>query len=633
MPFNSSICLPYSAQCNGSSDCPEGEDEKNCSNCGPESFECDNKKCISTLWLCDGSDDCGDHSDENYTMCKSGVHKDLQPSRFNHVPCDDGFRCNSGACISLDLLCNDKHDCFDESDEGGLCSKSCDTMNNPCSQDCLKTPAGPMCKCRDGYKLMGDGHTCKDIDECEQDPPVCSQICANLEGNHICDCYEGFNLRADKKSCKSTGSSMFLLYTIDNQIREITPTANSLKILYSEEMPKITSLDVSMKDHTIYFTIENSATIQRINTKTKKRQYIEHIGSPKKIAYDWSTGHVYYYNARSDAKSISVCSFDDMLCTELIDIDMHRHVSELVVDSVNRVMFYSLTSWWVFNSPSYVLYKVNLDGTNTVEVVKSTTGYITGLTYDINKKYLYYADQHQGQIFRTTYDGKQRTAVFSNLTRPTGLRFFENSLYFSTSNGDVTKCQLYGQQICDTFKVHAYNYGTFTIAQEGLQPEVENPCQNNTCQYLCIASSSHYKCLCDEGKVVGANEKCPNIQRSSSNEDRPFEFHSVDLPSNEEDSQRGSATLTAVLLVSLGIILAGIALIVYAKRKHSGQFNISMRFYNPTYNRNADGMEKPILTPGQHEYTNPMRNTRPKELEPAGEFSIDNQNVAYLVDM
>lgn len=42
---------------------------------------------------------------------------------------------------------------------------------------------------------MGDGHTCKDINECEQDPPVCSQLCQNLDGSFMCDCYEGFSLR------------------------------------------------------------------------------------------------------------------------------------------------------------------------------------------------------------------------------------------------------------------------------------------------------------------------------------------------------------------------------------------------------------------------------------------------------
>lgn len=53
-----------------------------------------------------------------------------------------------------------------------------------------------------------------------------------------------------------------------------------------------------------------------------------------------------------------------------------------------------------------------------------------------------------------------------------------------------------------------------------------------------------------------------------------------------------------------------------------------MRFYNPTYNRNVDGMEKPILLPGQHEYTNPMPG-RDRDKE---SFTLDNQNVTHLIE-
>lgn len=169
--------------------------------------------------------------------------------------------------------------------------------------------------------------------------------------------------------------------------------------------------------------------------------------------------NIYYYSEEPVGKSINLCSFSDMACAKLIDVDVHRHVSELVVDSVNRVIFYSLTSWWVFNSPTYVLYKADIDGTAITELVKSSNGktppnslisfnkffpagFISGLTYDMNKKLVYYADQHQGEIIRITYEGKQQTTLFSNLTHPFSLRFFEDNLYFSSSNGFISKCQL-----------------------------------------------------------------------------------------------------------------------------------------------------------------------------------------------
>ncbi|KAF7284499.1 hypothetical protein GWI33_022088 [Rhynchophorus ferrugineus] len=621
-----SSCYPHlsdllCAKCNGTAECPQKQDEMNCSSCDSESFECSNRKCIPKEWLCDGTDDCGDHSDENVTLCSTDVHQLPNLSKYHYKPCENGFRCKSGACISLDLLCNNKHDCYDESDEGGLCSKSCTPSSHPCSQKCIKTPAGPMCVCEKGYKLTGDGRTCEDINECQQEPAVCSQICVNTNGSHLCDCFNGFNLRGDKKSCKATGGSLSLMFVSDNQIRELTQ--NSLNILYSDDMPKVTAMDISMKDRTIFFTIENSPTIQKIDTVTKKRQYIEHIGFPKKIAYDWATGHIYYYNAQSDEKSISICSFEEMMCSKLIDIDLHRHVSELVIDSTNGVLFYALASWWVFNSPTYVLYSTKLDGSDRKEMIRSTNGYITGITFDPNKKLLYYADQHQGIIFQVAYESHTPIPVFKDLHRLQGLKIFENHLYFSISNGDITKCRLYDDKGCQTFKIHAYNHDQFLLVQEGLQSKLPNPCTNHTCQNLCVTHEREQRCLCSDGSVIKSREKCSNHQKMSGKESDAPKFHMVDADTPEKSS--GSGTAVSVVVISIIIILVGIALIVYAKRKHSGQLNISMKFYNSSYKKQGDNMEKPILTPGKHEYTNPMQDTeRPEDVE---------QNASRLIDM
>ncbi|KYB26208.1 vitellogenin receptor isoform X1 [Tribolium castaneum] len=587
------ICLPDSARCNGTSECPHHEDEQNCSNCQVDEFSCNNTKCIPREWICDHSDDCGDGSDEVPSLCNHTI-----PEHATNFSCIDRFRCRNGNCIDFSLVCNKEPNCYDGSDEEGLCNTSCSALNNPCSQICVKTPTGPTCKCQGGYQLRGDGHTCEDINECAEHPPVCSQICHNSEGSYSCDCYEGFALRTDRTSCKAKGTAMSLIFSSNNQIREISQLENSLKMLYSEETPRITSLDVGLTSGAIYFTVENSNAILKINKGDTKREYLENVGQPCKITLDWRTNNIYYFNNAPTTKSIGLCNFNDKTCANLIPVDTHRQVSALVVDPINNVLFYSLVSWWIFNSPSYIVYKTNLDGTGGQELIKTSPGYITGLSYDLYKKELYFISQHQ--LSKIKYDGSDRTVLLSNLTQSVGLNFFENHLYFKSGNF-MQKCRLYSPITCETFGLKG---DVFAIAQESRQPEFgNNPCQNHTCNQLCIPAKPQYRCLCENGKFVEPEEDCDTLMREANDDGRRVKaLHYVN---NYASSNLGP--VIAGVMISICLVTFGAVLYYLIKRRNSGTFNvISMKFHNPGYGLHTDEFDRSILKPGQHEYENPV---------------------------
>ncbi|KAJ8925441.1 hypothetical protein NQ315_009274 [Exocentrus adspersus] len=567
---NSSICVLNSAKCNGTSECPHHEDEKDCSDCNVDEFSCDNKKCIPVQWICDGVNDCGDNTDEKRELCSHSLDGTLQ---FSANSCENGFRCKSGHCISLSSVCDGKHDCYDDSDENGLCPQACEAMKHTCSQVCVPTPTGPLCKCNPGYKLMGDGRTCKDLDECQIDPPVCSQICNNNEASFTCDCFNGYLLRSDKKSCKAEGPPMSLIFTSNNQIRKLTQKTNSLTVIFSNEMPKISGLDFVQRSKSIYFSIELTGTIHRISEEKQIREYIEHVGQPQKLSVDWPTQNLYFYNADTRSNSINVCNFEERLCAKLLDIDIHRQVSAITVDSVNKVMFYSVMSWWTFDSPSYVLYKCHLDGSGRTEVVKFTSGYITGLAFDYNNKRLYFVDQHNSQIGMVNYEGKMKTVLFTTETQPIGLKFFEDHLFYLTN-----------------------------VVQETLQPSVENVCKNHTCSYLCLTSEPQYKCLCKNGDIVAKSEKCRDVEGKSD-----FKVHSVSVKQEELNGKKGNSAVIIGILIPIFIILVLTVATIIIRRKNNGSMNVSIRFYNPESSTNSlHNDEKPILQPGQHEYINPV---------------------------
>lgn len=124
---NSTICVDEEARCNGTRECPDGEDEEDCQRCHNDEFECDNKKCIISSWICDNADDCGDKSDENVEMCsknRTELSDEIMDRQRIQVPCENGFRCKTGHCIDMWLVCNGHENCYDGSDEHGSCGKN-----------------------------------------------------------------------------------------------------------------------------------------------------------------------------------------------------------------------------------------------------------------------------------------------------------------------------------------------------------------------------------------------------------------------------------------------------------------------------------------------------------------------------
>lgn len=512
---NSSVCISENGRCNGTVECPGGEDEKNCSVCHSNEFECANKKCIVKSWVCDKTDDCGDKSDEDPTVCSRNQTTEMSSQVANRqrvqIPCENGFRCKTGHCIDMKLVCNGIENCYDGSDEHGSCETSCQRDNNPCASVCLKTPSGPKCSCNEGYKLQGNSLSCEDINECELEPKMCSQLCTNNDGSFTCSCNEGFLLRSDRKSCKAIGEPMSVIFSSTYEILKLSPSQNSLDILFNEDTPWITGLDVSIREKYLYFSIREMGMICRLNLADKRKDYIRGIGEPQKLSVDWVTGNVYFVDSSSATHVIRTCHLEERKCAKIVELTSYDQISSLVVDSVNKYLFYSTTSWWLFNSPSSVIYKSNLDGSKAHELLKDDVGYITGLAFDYHKKMLYFSDQHLQEIQGIDYDGNNRAIILKNsfVQHPTGLNLFEDYLYFLTPNGQMSKCKIHGgNKSCSAFKLYSYNTKMFLIDQESKQPRVKNACEDHNCTHLCVQSEIGAICICNDGSRIGDGVVC-----------------------------------------------------------------------------------------------------------------------------
>ncbi|XP_069676734.1 low-density lipoprotein receptor-related protein 1 isoform X1 [Periplaneta americana] len=187
-------CIPLSKQCDGHADCLAEEDEQDCppKTCPPNQYSCKNKKCIPSVWECDGDNDCGDNSDENQN-CKE-----------RKCPIDH-FKCQSGRCIPKSWQCDGDHDCSQGEDEPASCSSAdfhtCDPTYFKCKNN----------KCIPGRWRCDYDNDCGDhSDEDGCVPRKCSESefrCSDgrcIRGIHHCDGEYNCDDHSDENNCNTT---------------------------------------------------------------------------------------------------------------------------------------------------------------------------------------------------------------------------------------------------------------------------------------------------------------------------------------------------------------------------------------------------------------------------------------------
>ncbi|KAM7347718.1 putative vitellogenin receptor yl isoform 1-T1 [Cochliomyia hominivorax] len=585
-PSDSNICLELSAKCNGSAECPRGEDEADCGNmCSIYEFRCKtSKECIRSEFRCDREKDCADGSDEENCE-RHGAWNASVGVQTHEKPCGPKmWDCRDGSCVDESRVCDGFEDCDTGADEGPLCKTACKPMGGKpaCDNKCKATPAGAICSCFTGYKLDTDHRSCYDINECEEQDP-CAQVCENTHGSFRCSCYPDFMMRPDKTSCKSIESEKSLLFSTYDEVRSMTEQPIMLKVAWKANDTKINGFDLNVRSRKAYFTTDNENILYKVNVDTGIVESALELPMPGKVAVDWITDNVYVVS-RSQVYEIQVCSFAAKMCGTILKVKPRETIKTITVDAYNRRLFFVIVQTQTFGVHRSRLATVNLDGTKREYLLTKEMSFVTTLACDPYKKMLYYTDLHQKTLQAISYRSGSKGIPITILQKgniimhPSGLTWYENQVFIVNLGAkESIRCYLYGSRKCKAFNLNILNAEDILIDGASRQPLNRNPCNMAKCRGMCVQTEFSYECMCGDS-IVSESKHCDTTNEITSS---ALLIHRPAEPNDNQSSSHISAFVWS-LVTLLCLLLCGLGYLFY-RRKKQGQrdFIRNLHFQNP----------------------------------------------------
>uniref|UniRef100_A0A665U0F5 VWFA domain-containing protein n=1 Tax=Echeneis naucrates TaxID=173247 RepID=A0A665U0F5_ECHNA len=112
-----------------------------------------------------------------------------------------------------------------------------------CDHECVSVLSGYHCRCNEGYRLLDDSKTCRDVDMCNTVEHGCEHQCVSTPGSFYCVCPEGQLLQDDGKSCGTCKSANIDLVLLIDGSKSVRPQNFELVKKFVNQV--VDSLDIS----------------------------------------------------------------------------------------------------------------------------------------------------------------------------------------------------------------------------------------------------------------------------------------------------------------------------------------------------------------------------------------------------